>query len=128
MRIRFFIDQCVPDSVGRVLTSLGHEVVLLREKLPPNSPDALVASISEQNNAVLISMDSDFRKLAPRIPLGKRRFRKLSRIGLKCAEPKAARRLEDALSLFEHEWERAQAQSDRRVIVEVGETYIRTIR
>lgn len=36
--------------------------------------------------------------------------------------------MEAALSLIEHEWQIAQAALDKRMMIEIGETYIRTIR
>ena len=80
------------------------------------------------NDAVLVSHDSDFKTLAPRAGVGKSRFRKLSRIGLKCNEPQAAGRIKVAMSLIEHEWEVAEHSSDKRMIVEIGYSVIRTIR
>src|SRR5215471_15374631 len=127
--IRFFIDHCVPDSVGQILRDADHEVILLRERIAPDSPDPLVAAVSEMSGAVLVSLDSDFRSLAPRIPRGERqRFRKLSRIGLRCRAPRCAQRLAAVLSLIEHEWTVAQASADKRMIIDVGETYVRSIR
>lgn len=126
--IRFFIDHCVPDSVGKALAAAGHEVILLREQLAPNSPDPLVAAVSEMNGAVLVSHDGDFKKLAPRAGIGRKRFQRLSRIALNCSEPQAADRIIKALSLIEHEWEVAQASSDKRMIIEIQTTVIRTIR
>lgn len=111
-----------------MLKAAGHEVILLRERLATDAPDPVVATVSEMNDAILISMDGDFRELAPRIGIGKRRFRRLSRIGIRCDAPQAAKRLEIALSLIEHEWLRAQASSDKRMIVEIMMTVIRTIR
>ena len=49
----FFIDQCVPESVAKVLESHNHEVVRLREKIAPQSPDPLVAAVAETNDAIL---------------------------------------------------------------------------
>lgn len=127
-KIRFFIDHCVPDSVGRALREAGHEVILLREQLAPDSPDPLVAAVAEMNDAVLVSLDTDFKSLAPRAGIGRRRFQRLSRIGLKCPEPRAARRMQDALSLIEHEWQVALTSTDKRMIIEIGTTAIRTVR
>src|SRR6266481_10105167 len=124
LRIRFFIDNCVPDSVADILRSAGHEVILLRDSI---APDSFVAAVAELHGAVLVSYDKDFRSLAPRIGVGQRRFRKLSRIGFKCSEPHSARRLESALSLIEHEWSLAQSAPDKRIMIEIGPTYIRTI-
>jgi predicted nuclease of predicted toxin-antitoxin system len=126
--IKFFVDHCVPDAVGRALTAAGHEVILLRTQLAPNSPDPLVAAVAEMNDAVLVSLDSDFKSLAPRAGVGKQRFRTLSRIGLKCSEPQAAKRITAALSLIEHEWDLAQRSGDKRMIIEIGQTAIRSIR
>jgi len=111
-----------------VLIDAGHEVILLRQQLAPNSPDPLVAAVSQMNNAVLVSMDGDFRSLAPRAGIGRNRFLRLSRIALRCSEPRAAGRMNAAMSLIEHEWEVAQSSSDKRMIVEIGTSYMRTIR
>ncbi len=48
-----------------MLSEAGHEVILLREQLAPDSPDPLVAAVSEMNGAVLVSLDSDLKRLAP---------------------------------------------------------------
>jgi predicted nuclease of predicted toxin-antitoxin system len=88
----------------------------------------LVAAVAEMNDAVLVSLDSDFKSLAPRAGVGKQRFRTLSRIGLKCSEPQAAKRIMAAMSLIEHKWNLAQRSGDKRMIVEISQTTIRTIR
>src|SRR5713101_6216016 len=124
-RIKFFIDNCVPDSVASVPRNAGHDVILPRDSI---APDSFVAAVAELHGAVLVSYDKDFRSLAPRIGVGQRRFRTLSRIGFKCSEPHSARRLESALSLIEHEWSLAQSAPDKRIMIEIGPTYIRTIR
>jgi hypothetical protein len=80
------------------------------------------------NEAVLVSMDRDFQSLAPRIGIGRNRFRRLSRVALRCSEPQAAGRIKAAMSLVEHEWDVAQSSLDKRMIVEIGTTHIRTIR
>jgi predicted nuclease of predicted toxin-antitoxin system len=127
-RIKFFLDNCVPDSVAHVLRDAGHDVILLRDAIPKDSPDQLVAATSELHRAVLVSFDQDFRSLAPRIGIGQRRFRTLSRIGFHCSEPQAARRIENALSLIEHERELTKSANDKRILIEIGASYIRTIR
>ena len=112
-----------------MLSAAGHEVILLREAIPPDSPDPVVAAVSQIHEAILVSMDSDFRKIAPRVPMGERaRFRRLSRIALRCTEPQAARRIQAALSLIEQEWSAAQASSHKRIFIEIGSSWIRTNR
>jgi len=127
--MRFFIDQNVPDSVGRFLAGRGHEVVFLRERIPTASPDALVAAVAEANSAILITFDSDFRALASRIGIGRRRFATLSLVRFeKCRESQAARRIEAALSLIEHEWAIGRGAGDRRMFVVITGQTIRTHR
>ena len=128
LRLKFLTDNCVPDSVGRALAEAEHEVIRLRDILPTNSPDPIVATVAELNDAILVSFDKDFKGLAPRIGVGQQRFRKLSRIGFRCREPMAAQRILLALSLIEHEWQVAQASSDKRMIVHISETTIQTTR
>jgi len=111
-----------------MLIELGHEVIFLREQIAPNSPDPLVAAISEMNDAVLVSLDSDFKTLASRSGAGRKRFKTLSRIGLKCREPRAADRIKKAISLIELEWEIAKNNSDPRMIIEIGDSQIKTLR
>ena len=62
--MRLFIDHCVPEFVAREIEAAGHEVLRLREKRAPDSPDALVAAVSEANDAVLVTMDNDFKAIA----------------------------------------------------------------
>jgi hypothetical protein len=64
-----------------------------------------VAAVSENENAVLVTVAGDFRRhIAPRIPFGARaRFRNLSHIRLECPEPQAANRLKAAMSFVETE-------------------------
>ena len=129
LSIKFFVDHCVPDSVGRVLREAAHEVILLRERIAKDSPDPLVAAVSEMNGAVLVSLDSDFKRLAPRVAVGdRRRFRTLSRVGLRCKAPRCAQRLKVCLSLIEHEWSVARGSADKRMIIDIGESYVRSIR
>lgn len=127
--IRLLLDNNVPDSVGEVFRAHGHIVEHVRDILPVDSSDPLVATVSEEYECVLVSCDRDFRLIAPRIPHGKRaRFRKLSRISLECSEPQAATRVEAAMSLIEAEYEIAQRSRDKRLIIVIQSAGIKTQR
>ena len=126
--IPFFTDQNVPESVAKVLESNGHLVTRLRDVMPTDSADTVVAAACNQAGLVLITHDNDFKDMAKRMRVSGRRFRNLSMIRLGCREPKAAARIESALSLIEFEWALAQASADRRLIMHVGEDVIRTHR
>lgn len=127
--MRFFTDQNVPESVAKILEAAGHEVQRLRERIATNAPDTLVAAISEANEAILVTMDSDFKSIASRVGVGRSRFRKLSLVRFeKCRESRAAERLQVALSLIEHEWAVGNGTKDRRMFVVICTDVIRTYR
>ena len=128
--MRFFTDQNVPDAVNRFLVRQGYAVIALREQIPTNSPDSLVAAVAEANSAILVTFDPDFKAIASRYGIGQRRFTKLSLIRFeKCRESQAARRLEQAMSLIEHEWSYGHNQgADRRMFIVLTSQTIRTHR
>ena len=125
------MDQCVPESVARTLEQHNHDVIRLRERIAPDSPDTLVAAVSESNDAILVTMDADFKTLASRAGIGRTRFRRLSLLRFeKCRESRAASRLAQAMSLIEHEWDvgSRRESGDRRMFVVVTDSTIRTHR
>ncbi len=127
--MRFFIDQCVPESVATTIERHGHEAVRLRERIAPDSPDTLVAAVSEANEAILVTMDGDFKTIASRAGIGHSRYRRLSLLRFeKCRESRAAARVDAAMSLIEHEWEVARRGQDRRMFVVITSSTIRTHR
>lgn len=127
--MRLFTDHCVPESVPKMLEANGYEVIRLRDKTATDSPDMLVAAVAEANDAVLITMDGDFKQIAARTGIGKRRYRTLSMIRFeRCRESRAAARLEAALTLVEHEWAFGNGAQDRRMFVVIGAEAIRTHR
>ena len=104
-------------------------MILLRDILPPDSPDPLVARTSEEEGAVLVSCDGDFRRIASKIPKGERtRFRKLSRIHLQCQGPQAIHRIKAAMSFIEAEYELAQKSNDPRMHLVISKGYLKTDR
>jgi predicted nuclease of predicted toxin-antitoxin system len=130
LAMRFFTDQNVPDAVNRFLISKGYIAIPLREQIPASSPDSLVAAVAEASEAILVTFDADFKAIASRFGIGQKRFTKLSLIRFeKCRESQAARRLEEALSLIEHEWAFGNAQKlDRRMFIVIQSQTIRTHR
>lgn len=126
--MRFMLDENVPALAAEKLTGLGHTAEFIRDYVPEGSPDPLVATVSEQLDAVLVSFDGDFEKIAPRIPKGeKSRFRKLSRIWLKCRESQSGNRLETAIGLIESEHE-IHRDLPRKMRLCIGDSYMRTDR
>lgn len=44
----------------RMLSNVGHEVFLLRDYIPTDSPDSLVMEKAQELDAILISLNGDF--------------------------------------------------------------------
>ena len=64
----FFLDHCVPASVETILTDAGHAVNWVKDTLPTDAPDPIVALTAETSGAILVSMDHDFgvgRRVVP---------------------------------------------------------------
>jgi predicted nuclease of predicted toxin-antitoxin system len=127
--LRLLLDHNVPDSVAQVFRERGHIVQLVRDILPTDSPDQLIATVGEEDGSILVTCDRDFRLMAPRIRRGARsRFQRLSRISLECREPQAAQRIRVALSLIEAEYEIAQNSPDGQMFIVVQGHGIKTHR
>jgi predicted nuclease of predicted toxin-antitoxin system len=127
--MRFMLDENVPVSVAVRLGALGHQAEFIRDYIPQGSPDPLVATVAEKLEAILVSFDGDFEKIAPRIPQGERaRFRHLSRIWMRCKEPDGADRIEAGIELIQSEYEIAQDKEDSRMFFWVGGNYLKTHR
>lgn len=60
MSLRFFIDQCVPNSVAQILREASHEVFVLGDYLPVESPDINVIAKAQEFNSILVSLNGDF--------------------------------------------------------------------
>jgi predicted nuclease of predicted toxin-antitoxin system len=128
-KLRFFLDNCVPDSVGRALADAGHVVIYQRDALVPDAKDADVAKTSAINNAILVSLNhKHFKPLASRLGVSNRSLRKLSRIDIKCTGPEATKRIQQGLSFIEAEWLLAQKSADKRLFVEVLGYGFKTLR
>ena len=116
-------------SVFRFLVGRGYNVEFIRDLIPEGSVDPLVAFVAEDEGAILVTNDGDFQSIAPRIPDGqKRRFKKLSRIWIRCNEYQAAARLEKIWDFVELEHRNARSDGDGRMIVQVGNAFIRSDR
>lgn len=127
--MHFILDENVPESVRHVLESAGHTVDSIRDYVLPGSPDAVVATVSQELSAVLVTFDGDFKKIAPRVPTGARsRFKRLSRVWMRCNEYQAAQRVEKALALIESEYALAQSSASSAMHISIGNGYIRTER
>ncbi len=60
MPLRFFADHCISNLIVKMLRDAGHEVLLLKEHIPVDSPDPLVISKAQELYSILISLNGDF--------------------------------------------------------------------
>lgn len=124
--MRLLLDHNVPNSVAEAFRAHGHVVLLVKDILPTDAPDPLVAAASEMEASILVSCDRDFDLIAPRIPKGMRsRFRRLSRISLQCSEPQAAQRVKTFMSVLESEYEIARKSADGRMFIVIQQNGIK---
>jgi predicted nuclease of predicted toxin-antitoxin system len=126
--LRFFLDEGVPDSVGHTLMAEGHHVGFLNKTMARASSDQLVCVIADINNAILVALDGDMKRIAQGYGIGARTFLKLGLLKLSCYEPDGARRVKEAMSLIEHEWNYSAGTDGRRIFIEILDTVIRTVR
>jgi hypothetical protein len=126
--IPFFTDHNVPESVADYLESVGHIVTKLRNVMPSDTKDPVIAVACTKGGQVLVTHDTDFKAIAKRLKITKRAAREhLHRIQLGCYEPDGAKRMAEAMSLIESEWLLATA-SDRALSILIRDTSIRTER
>lgn len=126
--LRLFLDEGVPDSVGRIFMEAGHEVAFLNKMLARGSSDHLVCAIADINEAILVALDGDMKRIAQGYGVGSSKFLRLGLIKLSCFEPDAARRVRESMTLIEHEWSISEGNNGRRIFVELGDKVIRSFR
>ena len=56
----FMLDENVPQDVADMLIEQGHKAEFIREYVVPGAPDQVVATASEELEAILVSFDGDF--------------------------------------------------------------------
>ena len=61
--MKFFSDQCVPESMCSFLEMQGHEVIRLRKVMQTDSSDILVIKMATEVNAILLSLNGDFSNI-----------------------------------------------------------------
>lgn len=61
--MRFFVDHCVPHSIGEILESDGHEVIRLSTRLRIDAEDSAVIEEAQKIGAILVSLNGDFADL-----------------------------------------------------------------
>ena len=128
--MRFLIDENVPTSVSELLAKRGHEVILSREVLAEGVSDDIVAAYASANELIVVTWNAkDFIRLIGRRPTDNHNKRRnAGLLCLTCNETRGAQRLEEVIDLIEYEHKRAGSRKDRRVIIDVGQDFVRIVR
>jgi len=129
-KLRFALDEGVPNSVDRIIKARGHSVAYLNEGtyIPRGSKDTLVCAFAVVNNFILVAMDGDMKAIAKGHGVSKTDYAKLNLLKISCHETDAAARVEASMTLIEHEWYVNSGAPARRLFVEIMKTVIRTNR
>jgi predicted nuclease of predicted toxin-antitoxin system len=127
---RVLLDPSAPDSIGGVFQKHGHHVILHRSILPERTPDQIVCAAALQNEAILVAVDGDMKRLVRRYGAASKieRFARLNLILLACNPVLAPQRLEQAMSLIDHEWRFTIEKASRRLWVDIEPHAVRTHR
>lgn len=122
VQLRFFLDQNVPDSIGRYLRGRGHSVLFLRHHIPDNSPDPVVGMTALKAGRILVSWDRDFNAQRFR----QDRFAELSRISLSGAGPMLLPAVKEHIAVLEFQMPRFSAGGRMVAQIQTGMIRFRT--
>ena len=123
IRLRFFTDENVPDSVARYLRGRGHSVYRAKGQLAERTPDQVVATVAMEDDRVLVSQDKDFKSQTYQQP----RYARLSRLALVGPGPTLRDAVREHIHLIEAQGVHRHAHGGRMIIhVQVGQIRIRT--
>lgn len=121
-KLYLFLDNNVPDSIGRYLQSKGHSVHRQRFHIPADSPDPLVAMTAMTARRILVTQDKDFNDQR----FQQARFAQLSRISLSGKSHLLLGAVKEHLDLIEFQWSRCAAADARMIIhIKPGQARIR---
>lgn len=125
--LRFFLDHCVAKSVGDFLNDSGHNASFLKDELSPDSIDHVVAAQALHDERILVSVDSDFKKMRNRLSITAQRFQSLHTVLFTCGHGPVRSRIEFALPYVEFAWERRSTRVTKPLRVEIQGAAIRII-
>ncbi|WP_312472571.1 DUF5615 family PIN-like protein [Brucella sp.] len=125
--MNFLLDAGVPVSVGNTLVDHEHNVIFYAEVLAEKATDLHVCETAMANDAILVAIDGDMRRIANRFG-NNPRFDRLSLLHFGCNEVLAAKRLRQAIKLIEAEWEFTLEKPSRRLWFEITGQYFKTMR
>ena len=111
-KLHLFLDNNVPDSIGRFLQRRGHSVQRQRFHIPADSPDPVVAMTAMKAYRILVTQDKDFNSQR----FQQDRFASLSRISLSGASTTLLPAIKEHIHLIEFQWAHCQQINAARMV------------
>ena len=102
IKLEFFLDNNIPDSVGRYLQGRGHSVLRQRYHIAHDAADPVVGMTALQAGRILVTWDKDFNSQAFRQP----RFALLSRLSLSGEGPTLLPAVKEHIEVLEFQFAR----------------------
>lgn len=119
--MHFILDECVPIFALNKLHEMNLSAAIIYDYIAPQSPDQLVAAVVNEEQAVLISHDRDFKSLISRRPNQQEvRYRNAHMLKMDCKQPRIPDRLEMCMPIITAEYEARQEMRDPRMIIYIG--------
>jgi predicted nuclease of predicted toxin-antitoxin system len=124
------LDEGTPVLSANPFLSRGYQVIHHAEVLESGASDEIVAAMAILNNAALIAVDLDMKRLVRRFgsPSNGPKFKKLDLIFIGCDAVMAEKRLEHAMSFVENEWSVRCEKAARRMWVNIDSHRLTTYR
>lgn len=126
--LRFLLDASAPESVAAAFEKAGHIAIRHSEVLAEGASDVVVCETALKNDAILVAVDGDMRQLTKRFNPDNKRFKRLSMVQIACNGVMAAKRLDQAISVIEHEWVISQKKAASRLWFEITNHRLTTYR
>ncbi len=117
LKLRFFTDENIGDSIVRYLRGRGHSVYVCKKHLPEGTPDPVVATTAMEDDRILVSQDKDFNHQRFEQP----RYATLSRIGLTGHGPELLAAVKEHIHLVEAQWAHKAAAERMVARLKVGQ-------
>jgi hypothetical protein len=124
------LDEGAPHSSAEPFLQNGYKAIYHGDVLDSGASDELVAVTAILNEAILIAVDRDMRRIVRRFGAARDggRFERLNLIWVACDPVMATRRLSHAMSFIEHEWAIACELVARRMWVNIENHKLTTYR
>ena len=102
------IDECLPvPEIQALFVARGYEVLTVGEYLPSGATDPEVLAGAAEIGAIIVTHDTDFRRLIAKAPGHQSKLRKTGRIVFRCDHSKVPARLMQLIDDIEREYQQA---------------------